>query len=689
MANMTATIGRPPVIVHFGENTAEAIRQAAISNAAATAAEISAAYAESMTGPTYADTSAGLAATTDGQGFAVDNGDGTVTVYQNDSGSAVEQRTLATTAALAAPDGSEKMGTRQTGANKRPRTARDKANDTLTLADVEGVDMDGVEDSSTGFTNAVADGRQLVFPNGVLKIDTDLVLSPSQLSLIGTGENSVLDFSGGGSLTIKSDLVALPNLSADIQGGEGVATFASAHGLSVGDCWLVYNPTNKSFSSYRDYYRDGRMFRVLEVISSTSVRIFGVSPRTFASADVQCYKIDGGPITLRDFRIIPQASAIPGILIDGHHTIEIDGVTIDRGSEHSGISIYRCYDVDIWFVKALVDYDATETGYPVSVANTQNFRIHGGSLSSVRHAIALGSGDDIGCVPTADGIIHDMMLQSRGDYQAVAADMHGNCENVQYHNCIMQNGAGMGGRDAALIGCTIYGVAPSGTSSGFCVYGTEVGGGTYRLIDNVLVTWGDGTTHGIVNLDVSGRTEDFEMIARGNRLENRSGATTIRAYRIALGSTAGSYRVDTVIDGFANKGASPAQVLMLAGTADISAISRHVIQNLSGCDAATLIGASASANYAAPMRLPRTGGSTTLTATSGTNQTVSGNITLKYTYPRVPRSFATVTGDRSAQGSVFACTASTIRPMVAFNGTSTWGATADYPVSWSVAIEDF
>lgn len=67
-------------------------------------ANASAAAAEAASGPTYASTAAGLAATTDGQGFAVDNGDGTVTVWLNDGGSAVEQRRLATAAALASTD---------------------------------------------------------------------------------------------------------------------------------------------------------------------------------------------------------------------------------------------------------------------------------------------------------------------------------------------------------------------------------------------------------------------------------------------------------------------------------------------------------------------------------------------------------------------------------------------------------
>lgn len=70
--------------------------------AIAAAAEVSAAVAEAAAGPNYANTTAGLAATTSGQGFAVDNGDGTITVYLNSAGSAVAQRTLGTTAYYAA-----------------------------------------------------------------------------------------------------------------------------------------------------------------------------------------------------------------------------------------------------------------------------------------------------------------------------------------------------------------------------------------------------------------------------------------------------------------------------------------------------------------------------------------------------------------------------------------------------------
>lgn len=85
---------------HIGSIQVAATNIAAIIAAPGHAADAanSALYAEAMTGPTYASTAAGLAATTSGQGFAVDNGDNTFTVYQNVAGSAVAQRTVGTIA---------------------------------------------------------------------------------------------------------------------------------------------------------------------------------------------------------------------------------------------------------------------------------------------------------------------------------------------------------------------------------------------------------------------------------------------------------------------------------------------------------------------------------------------------------------------------------------------------------------
>lgn len=61
-------------------------------------AEVAASTAEAVSGPTYTSTALGLAATTSGQSFAVNTGDGIVSIYRNNAGSAVLQRSLGTRA---------------------------------------------------------------------------------------------------------------------------------------------------------------------------------------------------------------------------------------------------------------------------------------------------------------------------------------------------------------------------------------------------------------------------------------------------------------------------------------------------------------------------------------------------------------------------------------------------------------
>src|SRR3546814_857363 len=114
-ADLKIVVNGTPTPVYLGENTVIASQKAAQASASADAAALSEATAESAAGPTYPDTSAGLAATTNGQSFAVDNGDGTVTIYLNDGGVAVAQRTLATTAALRSSSGGELVGSQRQG----------------------------------------------------------------------------------------------------------------------------------------------------------------------------------------------------------------------------------------------------------------------------------------------------------------------------------------------------------------------------------------------------------------------------------------------------------------------------------------------------------------------------------------------------------------------------------------------
>lgn len=102
----------------------QAVDSATSATASAVSAALSEGAAESLVGPKYASTAAGIADTVDGQFFAVDNGDGTVTIYLNDSETAVAQRALLTTAAAASPTGARFIGFTNAGADT-DRTVED------------------------------------------------------------------------------------------------------------------------------------------------------------------------------------------------------------------------------------------------------------------------------------------------------------------------------------------------------------------------------------------------------------------------------------------------------------------------------------------------------------------------------------------------------------------------------------
>lgn len=115
--------------------TAVAVGAANNAEVSAASAAVSEAMAEVLVGPNYASTSAGIAATINGQSFAVDNGDGTVDIYRNTAGTAVLQRRLATTSALAASAGAALIGFLRNELGSVSRTVEEVLQDRASVRD--------------------------------------------------------------------------------------------------------------------------------------------------------------------------------------------------------------------------------------------------------------------------------------------------------------------------------------------------------------------------------------------------------------------------------------------------------------------------------------------------------------------------------------------------------------------------
>lgn len=595
-----------------------------------------------------------------------------------------------TSAALAAPTGAAMVGIQQTGANTDLRDILNKGNELVSVKDFTGVTMDGTNDSA-GFANAVADGRRLLIPAGTLKIDTDLTLSADTLYLEGQGETSVLDFSGGGSLSLTSAPVAIPDLSADLAAGENFLNYGSAHGLAKGDVVILFNPTPSSFATFvdRPYYYDGAMFRIAAVPTSTTAVIYGVAHRSFTAANFDCYKMTGGKVVLRNLRIIPPSSGTP-VQIDGHQSVLLQDLLCDEGAADTAIEIRRCFDFEVSRITATCNGG---DAYPVVIVNSQVGSISRCSLYSVRHSISMGGGGTVCAVPCRDVTVSENTLLNDATLGFGAADCHGNCEDIIFTQNVMNAALNPSGLNITVTNNIIYGRPPSIAADGGCVYSNEVVGGVFNISGNTFYTWGDGLSFGIIHLGVASRNRDFTLYAHDNVIVSRgASANQVRMFRLDLGSTAGSFRVDTDIQGLRYVGSAAFSVLALAESADISSISSHIIDGLSAPSGTSLIVASSAANYNAPLRLQQLQGSVTLTATSGTERTIASPINLRYLYPRTPNGGATATGqavgDQLPQGSLFSLSSTQIQPQIATASTANFNATADRVVSWWCGISD-
>ena len=198
---------------------AAAITSATSATASATAASASAlaavqaaGVAESTTAPNYATTAAGLAATPSGQFFAVNAGSSTVSIYLNSAGTAVLQRTLATTNALALTTGAALVGADDSSSGSVyttlqgflaklkssvgatlvswasgltgaiSRTVAAKLGDMVSVKDFGAVG-DGNTDDTTALqaaiTYATGAGCELYFPAGTYKISSALTIIAS------------------------------------------------------------------------------------------------------------------------------------------------------------------------------------------------------------------------------------------------------------------------------------------------------------------------------------------------------------------------------------------------------------------------------------------------------------------------------------------------------------------------------
>jgi hypothetical protein len=269
-----------------------------------------------------------------------------------------------------------------------------------------------------------------------------------------------------------SDYSSIPDLSANVSKGDLNVTFVTDHGLSVGDVFCIYNPTDYSWASFRPDYRAGEFCRVSQVISATEVLLDTGLYADYLAASVDCYSMDMGSFSVSgSLTCIAGATAVvsarSGVFLSQLLDSEISGLTGKAlDGAYSGITARRCFNTRLTNATGIQEKLSTIQGdYGLSIASCQHFYASG-YFSASRHALThggFGATTDVNCRDcTTEGNFH---TNFEGGIQAV--DCHANCEDIVIRG-VAYGGVNLSGSAAKFDG-TIY-----GDPTGLCVLFSDV-----------------------------------------------------------------------------------------------------------------------------------------------------------------------------------------------------------------------
>jgi hypothetical protein len=307
---------------------------------------------------------------------------------------------------------------------------------------------------------------ELAFPFGtVLRTFGDVVLDASAAVTVGNFPNSCAVRLGGGSFT------AMPALSINYLKGANLLTFTSAHGLSPGDVFVIYNPTDFSYSSFRSYYRAGEYCRVAAVTSPTQVRLTKPLYAGYTAAAVNIYKMNGGKFKLEGSLKVNAPEALPTVMaVRAQRLIDFDITGLKGYSKQSSsaIELEKCFNGE---GRGLVAEQGLMSGtgndYGLIFSNCQHMRMEG-YFSASRHGITTGGYGDIGSVPCRD-IVCRGTATTTFEGLAHAVDTHGNTEYFTFEGDIY------GGFDGGGNHITVKGRVFA-ADDGICFYHAEMTG---------------------------------------------------------------------------------------------------------------------------------------------------------------------------------------------------------------------
>ena len=490
----------------------------------------------------------------------------------------------------------------------RNRGLREKVRETVSIADFIGAD-----DNARMAAALASSNIDLYIPPAGLDITTPITSAIAHNKrLWGPG---TIRFTGTGRLVVGGGTSALPALAANLTPASASATFATAHGLSVGDVFGVHNRTDFSFAPHRDYYQDGQMFFVTAVVSPTVVRFGGRVRRTFTTAAVSCFKLAGGRFDLDGVSLAPSSgTTAPAITIDGCVGVRVNDLRVAAGAGYTAVEILRCFDFTVSNPRSQA---FASDAYPLAIVNSQKGVIYGGTgLYSTRHGISMGGRAGLGCVPTADVQVIGGIYQSDPSTGVGSIDSHGNCEDITFSGCKVYQSANMGGRNITLNDCDLYGRAPGFDASENAVFAREPVGGRFELNRCRFHVTGSNGSLGLLYFltgpvlsagvpDTTNLKEDLRIVLNDCEVVSTGSMADVRFLWVDVGPSSWSgFRVDMEINDlrWPRGAAAPFLLALVTGANDVSALASLTWRGGDRLPAGTAPFYAGSPNAAIPVR---------------------------------------------------------------------------------------
>lgn len=574
------------------------------------------------------------------------------------------------------------------------RTQAEKNAESLSLDDFK---SPSDPDDTIAFQKALDTGEFFTLPDREIVLSATVDGGDKGLRFSGQA-NTVIKaapgFVGSTMVTASGSLAALPALASNKPIGDRFLSFASDHGLAVGDVILSWLNVDGSFNSARTYYKSGQMFQVVDIVSSTQVRTAEENYET-QTTSFSFYKMNPIPVEISNVSFESDISGLQILKFSFAKDYVLDNVRF----LHSGES---CVVPDKSYGGVINECNTTNPGgasgdYGLVISNCQGLRVNGGHYHSRRHGITHGGDAAIGSVTCRNVRLFGVTTSNSPESGVESLSYHGNAEDCAVYGSRIYGGLTLAGANVSAHGCYI-----TCSAYGLIVQYTEVLGGDLTLSDCTLVSTINPQPNNMALLNVGVNSTAIGSFT--NRLLNlnvkecRLKATGMSELTSFLGfrNNGSSAFIQVNIDDVKLETNNLGQVLLSrleSGTANSEGFS---ITNLSGTlpQGVLLHNAEVSGYRNKRHRLPRESGRVSLTLSSGSAVSSAAPSTFRYKYPRAPVVQATLAGVGNI-GNVPAVPAAQSVTESGFTGraysatAANWTATVTADYCWTAELCEF